>query len=283
MSLPSSPPTTPDAAAGPHNCPSCGFELPPQADDIGTAAALLEAKRTILELQEQVRLLNQKNTAAADKLADYEDEVAKLRAAANTNMPSPPPSATFQHRSHSQQDRLLPPPSPSRTSFSRLSALLTRKSVPNLAPPPPQALKPLPSAHQTPTANSTRTGSPSTPNESSTIGESPSSRPPSQEVADALESAAEFAVALAREQSLRRRAEEKLDKQYLEIDDLSAELFQKANEMVATERMKNANLEERVSMLEQRDQDKKKRLERLEQAMSRIDRARAVLSQRNSA
>jgi len=60
---------------------------------------------------------------------------------------------------------------------------------------------------------------------------------------------------------------------------LSVSLFEQANEMVATERRARAKLEERVGMLEKRDIDKRRRLERLETAMERIDRVRSLLVQ----
>jgi hypothetical protein len=47
--------------------------------------------------------------------------------------------------------------------------------------------------------------------------------------------------------------------------------------MVATERKARAKLEERVAILERRDVEKRKRLERLESAMGRIERVRGLL------
>lgn len=61
------------------------------------------------------------------------------------------------------------------------------------------------------------------------------------------------------------------------MEELSVSLFEQANEMVAEERRARARLEARVAVLEQRDTDKKHRLERLEQAMDRIERLRAML------
>lgn len=63
-----------------------------------------------------------------------------------------------------------------------------------------------------------------------------------------------------------------------EIEDLSVQLFQQANEMVATERKARAKLEERVEVLERRDGEKRKRLERLETAIKRIERVRGLLA-----
>ncbi|KAF2489801.1 hypothetical protein BU16DRAFT_622410 [Lophium mytilinum] len=84
-------------------------------------------------------------------------------------------------------------------------------------------------------------------------------------------------AALEREQSLRAAAEGKLTAMSGEIEDLSVQLFQQANEMVATERKARAKLEERVAVLESRDDEKRKRLERLEGAMRRIERVRGLL------
>jgi chaperonin cofactor prefoldin len=56
------------------------------------------------------------------------------------------------------------------------------------------------------------------------------------------------------------------------------QLFSQANEMVATERKARAKLEERIEVLERKDKDKMARLERLEKAVSRIDRVKAILN-----
>lgn len=47
--------------------------------------------------------------------------------------------------------------------------------------------------------------------------------------------------------------------------------------MVAEERKARARLEERVAMLESRDVEKRGRLERLEKAMARVERIRALV------
>lgn len=62
-----------------------------------------------------------------------------------------------------------------------------------------------------------------------------------------------------------------------ELEELSAQLFQQANEMVAAERKARARLEERVEVLEGREREKRKRLERLEKAVGRIERVRGLL------
>lgn len=91
-------------------------------------------------------------------------------------------------------------------------------------------------------------------------------------------SATDLAAALTREQALRASAETKLDNASNELEELSAQLFEQANEMVATERKARAKLEERVEVLERRDGEKRKRLERLEGAVARIERVRGLLA-----
>jgi len=88
----------------------------------------------------------------------------------------------------------------------------------------------------------------------------------------------DLAAALSREQILRQQAEGKLDEASGELEELSQQLFEQANEMVATERKARAKLEERVAVLERRDVEKRKRLERLEGAMGRIERVRVLLA-----
>jgi hypothetical protein len=84
---------------------------------------------------------------------------------------------------------------------------------------------------------------------------------------------------LERERSLRAKAEERAEKVDSEIEELSVQLFSQANEMVATERKARAKLEERIEVLERKDKDKMARLDRLEKAVSRIDRVKAILNQ----
>ncbi|KAL5119938.1 hypothetical protein ACEQ8H_002036 [Pleosporales sp. CAS-2024a] len=83
---------------------------------------------------------------------------------------------------------------------------------------------------------------------------------------------------LERERALRAKAEERAQKVDSEIEELSVQLFSQANEMVATERKARAKLEERIEVLERKDRDKMARLERLEKAVTRIDRVKAMLN-----
>ncbi|KAI1867975.1 uncharacterized protein JN550_006782 [Neoarthrinium moseri] len=264
--------TTPQPDSSPC-CPSCGVALLSLAESGDPTAALLAAQKTIADLQAQVRLLNQKAAAAVDRWADYEDELSRLRAAststaATTNntaakrTSTPPPS----------QGTSIPASSP-RTSFlstgaNRISQMLSpRKSTPNLSAASRASASspslPLPGA---PGANGTAT----TANINNITG-LPSPAPSTDDLLSAL----------SREQSLRRAAEGRLDETSREVEELSATLFEQANEMVATERKARARLEERVGVLERRDEEKRGRLDRLEVAMSRIDRVGRLLDDRD--
>ena len=59
-------------------------------------------------------------------------------------------------------------------------------------------------------------------------------------------------------------------------------MFSQANEMVAEERRARAKLEERIELLEKKDRDKMARLDRLEKAVSRLDRVKALLNRGES-
>ena len=82
---------------------------------------------------------------------------------------------------------------------------------------------------------------------------------------------------LTREQSLRQAAESRVSQTNEELEELSAQLFTEANEMVATERKARAKLEERVAVLERRDKEKRTRLDVLESRLGRIERVREML------
>ena len=62
-----------------------------------------------------------------------------------------------------------------------------------------------------------------------------------------------------------------------ELEELSASLFQSANEMVAEERRARSRLEERLGVLERREEEKRERLAVLERAVGRIQRVREML------
>jgi predicted RNase H-like nuclease (RuvC/YqgF family) len=137
--------------------------------------------------------------------------------------------------------------------YSRFGGFLTRKA--SAATEPSNANN---NTNTTANANSS----------SSAAGNTAASTPASE---------SELAAALAKEQNLRQQAEGKVSQMSHELEDLSVQLFQQANEMVATERKARARLEERVEILEKRDVEKRKRLERLENALQRIERVKNLL------
>ncbi|KAI1138784.1 hypothetical protein F5Y05DRAFT_350743 [Hypoxylon sp. FL0543] len=243
-------------------CPNCGLSLPlPIGSD--AQIALLQAQKQIEDLQAQVRLLNQKATAAVDRWADYEDELSRLRAASTTSVAtsnathaSPPPSSVA---TNSPRSSFLP-----TGAAARISQLLTpRKSAPNLAAQAGSARASVSSPHL--------------PRPGTSGGGAGRSHTPSASVSPSTDDLLEE---LSREKELRAAAEGKLNDTSKEVEELSATLFEQANEMVAQERRARAKLEERVTVLERRDVEKRDRLERLESAMGRLERVRTLLQER---
>lgn len=254
-------------------CPSCGTSLSFLAET-DPHTALLQAQKRIADLEVQVQLLNKKATAAVDRWADYEDELSRLRAASMTSASTAPTSATTAEPQTPGKVAAAPAtgPSPRASGFfnsayasgaaSRLSQLLSpstpaRKSSP--APPPsgPQTLAP------------GRGGA----------AAGRSSLSAAALVLPATPSPEELMAALSREKSLRAAAEGRLSETSREVEELSVSLFEQANEMVASERRARAALEERVGVLERRDEEKKGRLERLEGAVGRMDRISRLLGE----
>jgi hypothetical protein len=111
-------------------CPNCGFDLPISAQE-ESQSALVQAQHQIDDLQAQVRLLNEKASAAVDRWADYEDELARLRSTLDNQQQQ-------QRQSTSTNASSAPTTaSPARSSFlpagatNRISALLSpRKPLP---------------------------------------------------------------------------------------------------------------------------------------------------------
>jgi len=201
---------------------------------------------------------------AAGKLAEYEEEVHRLRSAhaayaSSRSSSSQPPSSSHADRALSPTQVPIPisPETPSQispqTQQSRLATLTSLlpyrrgSSTPSSAPLPATPTAPInPLRQVTSPANSDNTS--------------------------------ELQHALTREQGLRRAAETQLTQASTELEDLTVQLFSQANEMVAQERKARAKLEERVAVLERRDIEKRSRLDRLEKAIARVDRLRALVN-----
>lgn len=255
-------------------CPNCSSYLSPPASP-HSSEQLSEAQSRIRDLEAQVRLLNSKAAAAVDRLADYEDEIQFLRAQHQQRVNGAGLSPPLE-----DQPRPQTAPSPQQQPAqpqSRIASLssLWRKSSPNLNRPGTSggdsSIPPVP---PTPShlANQFAAASPGYftthfPNGSTSnlVQQHPSS--PDRDLTAALEA----------ERALRQRAESTLTQTQSELEELTSKLFGEANEMVATERRARAKLEERVRLLEKRDSEKRRRLERLEGAVARIERVRGMV------
>ncbi|XWX00117.1 hypothetical protein V2A60_008134 [Cordyceps javanica] len=249
------------AGSAASHCPSCGFDMPPppptashqqqqpqqQPDDLDAAQA------RIAELEGEVRSLNDKAAVAINRCSEYEVELARLRCS------SPPQQRPSPTRSS--------PSSYLQQSTERISALLySRKpSTPTLRGAPPPALQ---------TGGLGGGGGDGGGSDNAALA---LATPTTPTTAGGAHVAGDLLEALNREQSLRQEAEGRLSATSKEMEELSAALFEQANEMVADERRARAKLEERVGELEKRDAEKKQRLDRLESAMNRIERVRNIL------
>ena len=83
---------------------------------------------------------------------------------------------------------------------------------------------------------------------------------------------------LESERQLRLTAEGNLTQTQMELEELTAQLFGQANEMVATERRERKRLEDRVGVLESREKEKEGRWRVLEERVGRVERVRGLLA-----
>ncbi len=257
------------------SCPSCGYHFPPQTDPTAEAA---EAHRRILDLEAQVRLLNSKAASAVDKLADYEDEIRYLSEAyarsqqqgRGNGLNSPPLEGPGPAMAGSQQQ---PQPPHQLSRLASLSALLPgRRKESNSGQPVTPSTATFP---QNTAAYTNNTLSPPKTPYSGNSRPAPTLQATQSDTQ--IITLSSLQSSLEEERTLRQRAETNLSNAQSELEELTAQLFGQANEMVATERKERAKLEERVKVLEQRDIEKRKRLERLEKAIMRIERVRAMV------
>ncbi|KAL4813259.1 hypothetical protein BDW67DRAFT_168515 [Aspergillus spinulosporus] len=278
------------------NCPTCG-----QAPGSQSHPAEL-TRRRVKDLEGQVQFLNEQaakmctlplilindtagNCSAnsmfiAEKLLEYEAELRRLRAQSPNQSQNQPSSFTPRNglsisststSSHSPSNSQSQSPPQAHQTPSRLSSLAsllpyrrpsTASSQPQSQSQPPaspgaQQCQLIPFTQSPPPLSQPRT-------------DTPTPRP-------SFEETLELQNALNREQSLRKAAETQLTQASTELEELTAQLFSQANEMVAQERKARARLEERVAILESRDVEKRNRLERLEKAMERVERIRALV------
>ncbi|KAG0158278.1 hypothetical protein PDIDSM_5791 [Penicillium digitatum] len=239
-------------------CPMCWGEGFPQ-DGSG-------AHDRIHELEGQVQVLTVRASATAAKLGEYEDEIRHLRSSQSQGPYHTHKGSSSLGRPPSQTDHSSPQrPTSSKSQsqsqtyhsrFTNLASLLPyRRSSATPATPPGTVLPSTPTALPTPLTRM-----------------SPAN----------IEHTTELQDALTREQRLRNAAESQLSQASTELEELTMQLFSQANEMVAEERKARAKLEERVAVLEQRDIEKHSRLERLEKAVARVERLRALVNHKDA-
>ncbi|THY91262.1 hypothetical protein D6C92_06361 [Aureobasidium pullulans] len=195
----------------------------------------------VASLEQQVAHLTQKGVEAADQLANYEEEIRNLKTQANPRVDSPLGIVAPTQQPAQSLSRNSSITSGKFSFLTRTSSLTT-------------ASKPLPKTSAT--------------SKSSPMAPSPSSA-----------ALTDLQQALAKETKARVAAEKKYHELEQELEDLSATLFEQANEMVAKERKEKAKLEERIKVLEERDVLSRKRLEMVEGALGRIERVRKLLGQ----
>lgn len=189
--------------------------------------------------------------STAEKLADYEDEIRVLR-------------SKTQEVSENKKDSV------SSSSSSRSSSETT--IVDASSPPDSSHESSLPHSHAAQAQGVRLTSL------ASLLPYRRSIHPPSStSPVPHPDATSELQTALSREQSLRKAAESKLSQANSELEDLTVQLFSQANDMVAQERKARFKLEERVAVLERRDGEKRKRLDRLEKAIERVDRVRGMI------
>ncbi|KAI6382203.1 hypothetical protein MCOR25_000792 [Pyricularia grisea] len=238
------------------SCPRCGFDNSPTSSaatsptastrgDDDDPTSLADAQRQIDELRLQVRTLNEKATVAVEKWAGYEDELARLRRQLKN-------SSTAGNQAAAAA---------AATGGNRIGSLWGGKT--STLPPPTARDRSSASSKMDKTTDDLLM----------VLSREQQLRVTGDQTMDDL------LVALTREQQLRAAAEARELDASREVEELSASLFEEANQMVATERRARARLEERVDILEKRDAEKKRRLERLELAVGRIERVKQLLQE----
>lgn len=202
----------------------------------------------ILELESQIRILNTKVSAAVDHAADLQDEIRTMKM---RQRESEAAAAAAQNLSLGE------------SSLRRMSTYFSKR--------PSMIAAQLPSSFS-PTASGlpSRSLSLATP----TAGERPA-KPPSE--ADSDSALEELSRMLQVEKGKRQELEEKYRALQDESEVLSESLFEEANKMVSVERKEKHTLQVQLDALRNREEERMRRVEELEDAVERIVRVRGVL------
>ncbi|KAI5302968.1 hypothetical protein KEM56_000168 [Ascosphaera pollenicola] len=202
------------------------------------------ARNRILELESQVAEYHRRTVMMAAQLAECQNENLELHAKLQ--------------QAQCQQNAVSRPETPSRP----IDGFPGQGKSGYLSPSPPQSQRA------------------SSPSRFKSFFRSRDSQRPSNASTSSIASDPSLQEALSRETQLRKEVERMLEKTNDEIEDITVELFSRANEMVAKERRDVAKLKEKIEMLEKRDLQKGARLERLERAVTRCDRVRSLIGDR---
>ncbi|BDD55249.1 hypothetical protein MAP00_000791 [Monascus purpureus] len=248
-------------ATSENHCPACGQDVHrPSAD---------AAQQRIKELETEVQRLTEGATLTAKKLADYEDELRHVRSQEK-------PHVQRNNSSISSSTCSMPSDSVYRQPTMSTSPTTVQFSCSPNSPPqqPAQSQGRISSFASLLHYRRFVTG---TPGPSGLSQQQQQQQQRGYVSGNSEFTTSELQDALNREQNMRKAAEMQLSQVNMELEELTIQLFSQANEMVAHERRARAKLEERVTLLEQRDADKKKRLERLENAIARVERVRTLV------
>ncbi|KAF3088314.1 hypothetical protein TWF102_010216 [Orbilia oligospora] len=253
---------TPTSTDDTCRCKNCGIPF----TVLSEADYPREARLRIEELEQQVKEFSVRAVMAAERLAQAQKEVYDLRrksessnsttgsivpintaAAAAAPVPQNTPLSPLK-RSNTVTTTLQ---NMSKVSTQKLNSFFYRTALPPTTELPPPVERP-----PTPPEPLSRASMDS-------------------QVLDDLSNA------LCSERRSREVAEKQLAQVKNEVEELSASLFQQANDMVADERRSRAKLEERVKILEKRDAEKRVRLEKLEKGITRIIKARDLINNKD--
>lgn len=244
-------------------CHQCGADLshshPPIAED---------AQRRIAELETQVKILTGKATAAGTSILFF--RLPTTHSAYNMASPLYIEFWRFRMLNLALVDKLAD----YEDELRQLKSSNKSTSDPNINAQPPSRPTSAAGIQRNPLQSRI---SHLLPSNRRATSQPPSSAPADQTSQTNNRENAELLTMLTREQSLRQAAESRVSQTNEELEELSAQLFTEANEMVATERKARAKLEERVAVLERRDKEKRTRLELLESRLGRIERVREML------
>lgn len=202
----------------------------------------------ILELESQIRNLNTKISAAVDHAADLQDEIRRMRIRQREEEAVAAAAA---------QDALANESS----GLRRMSTYFSRRTA---TPPPP--------------SSSSTTMPVSFPRSLSMSPTKPSSSPRKDHEEGGGGGGDDLFAQLAKERRLRKDFEVRYRALQQESEELSQSLFEEANKMVSVEKRLTHAAESKLTVFQEREVQRRQRVDELEAALGTIHRVRAVLA-----